>query len=189
MATARTLLALAFALTLAGCGGPLVGVHLEETRICLVRQSQTVPGTHLPAGAVVADQAVTWEGDVDVGSVIPGLTTAGAVTGSIHVLSLTATAVPATTDLSGVSSAAVAVVDSAGQAATFLHYTRPQPVTTTSAIDMVLDQDLNMLDELQGGLLHYRVRFTGQPPSNDWTADIETCLSADLTVDALKALQ
>ena len=101
-------------------------------------------------------------------------------------LSLTTTG---STDLSSVSSADVALVDAAGQPTSFMSYTRPTPVTTPDALDMKLDQDLNLLDAVQGGQLHYRITFKGLPPSSSWTADIETCLSAHLTVDALKAMK
>ena len=186
MTTPRASLVASLALALAGCGGPLVGADIDEPRICLVMHSQTVPGAPIPGGVVLPDQQVSWEGDLDLGSKIPGLDKQGAVTGSIHMLSLTTTG---STDLSSVSSADVALVDAAGQPTSFMSYTRPTPVTTPDALDMKLDQDLNLLDEVQGGLLRYRITFKGQPPPTSWTADIETCLSAHLTIDALKAMK
>ena len=186
MTTARASLVASLALALAGCSGPLVGADIDEPRICLVMKSQTVPGAPIPTGLVIPDQTVSWDGDLDLGSKIPGLDKQGAVTGSIRMLSLTTTG---STDLSSVTSADVALVDAAGQPTSFMSYTRPTPVTTPDALDMKLDQDLNLLDAVQGGQLHYRITFKGQPPPTSWTADIETCLSAHLTVDALKAMK
>jgi hypothetical protein len=182
--TARASLVASLALALAGCSGPLVGADIDEPRICLVMHSQTVPGAPIPAGVVLPE--VAWEGDLDLGSKIPGLDKQGAVTGNIHMLSLTTTG---STDLSGVSSADVALLDAAGQPTTFMSYTRPTPVTTPDVLEMKLDQDLNLLDQVQAGLLRYRITFKGLPPPADWTADIETCLSAHLTIDALKAMK
>ena len=184
MTTLRASLVASLALALAGCGGPLVGADIDEPRICLVMHSQTVPGAPIPVGLVLPE--VSWEGDLDLGSKLPGLDKQGAVTGSIRMLSLTTTG---STDLSSVTSADVALVDAAGQATSFMSYTRPTPVTTPDVLDMKLDQDLNLLDNLQAGLLHYRIPFKGLPPSISWTADIEPCLSAHLTVDALKAMK
>ncbi|GEJ56050.1 hypothetical protein [Anaeromyxobacter diazotrophicus] len=188
MTLARASLTLAFALALAGCS-PLVGATIDEPRICLLMQSQTIPAAPaLPAGVVMPDQQVTWQGDLDLNSVLPGLDKPGAITGAIHVLSLTATATPATTDLSPITYASAAVVDGAGTPTVFMHYDRPSPVTKPYEIDLALDQDLNLLDQLQGGVLHYQITFKGQPPSNAWTADIETCFKAHLTLDALKVM-
>ena len=190
MTFSRAPLAVAFALTLAGCSGPLLGADVTEPKLCLMLQAVTIPAAPaIPTGVTVPDQTVTWTGDLDVGSSIPGLDKAGAVTGAIHMLSLTTAASPATTDLSSITSASVAVTDATGNALSFMHYTRPTPVTTPSELDMVLDDDLNLLDELQGGVLHYTITFAGLPPTTAWTADIETCFSAHLTIDALKALQ
>ncbi|HYS80724.1 MAG TPA: hypothetical protein VEM76_08435 [Anaeromyxobacteraceae bacterium] len=186
MTTARPSLVASLALALAGCSGPLVGADIDEPRICLVMHSQTVPGAPIPTGMLLPEQAVTWEGDLDLGSKLPGLDKDGAVTGSLRMLSLTTTG---STDLSSISSADVALVDAADQPTTFMSYTRPTPVTTPEVLDMKLDQDLNLLDALQSGLLRYRITFKGQPPPTSWTADIETCLSAHLTVDALKAMK
>ena len=188
MTTPRASLIASLALTLAGCSGPLVGADIDEPRICLVMKSQTVPGAPIPAGLVglIPDQTVTWAGDLDLGSKLPGLDKQGAVTGSIRMLSLTTTG---STDLSSITSAQVALVDAAGQSTTFMSYTRPTPVTTPDVLDMKLDQDLNLLDKLEGGLLHYSITFKGLPPPTSWSADIETCLSAHLTIDALKAMK
>ena len=186
MTAARASLALVFAVAVAGCSGPLVGADIDEPRICFTLQSETIPA---PLGSTAPLQAATWTGELDLGSAIPGLSKPGAVTGAIHMLSLTATADPASTDLSGIASASVAVTDASGQTIPFMHYTRPQTVTNPSEIDMVLDQDLNLLQDQQAGILHYRITFQGQPPPAAWTADIQTCVSAHLTVDALKALQ
>jgi hypothetical protein len=188
--TARASLALAFALGLTGCSGPLVGADLDEPKICFALRSETVPAPPpIPPGSTVPEQTVTWSGDLDIGSSIPGLSKQGAVTGNIYMLSLSTIADPAGTDLSGITSASVAVTDAAGTTVTFMHYARPSPVTTPGEIDMVLDQNLNLLDELEAGVLHYSITFKGLPPPTAWTADIETCLSAHLTIDALKALQ
>lgn len=183
--TTRASLALApvLALALGGCS-PLVGGTIDESRICLAMQSQTIPGAVLPGG--LPAQTVSYDGSLDVGSKIPGLDKPGAVTGSIHALSLTTTANPSTTNLAVIDSAEVDVLDASGNATKIMHYTRPAGVTTATELDMVLDQDLDLLPEMQAGALRYRITFTGHPPSNSWTADIETCLSAHLTVDALK---
>lgn len=171
---------------LAGCGGPLLGAQIDESRLCLVLPSQTVPAAPTaPPGAVVPEQTVTWEGDVDVGSVIPGLSD-GTVTGSIHALSLTTTANPATVDLETISAADVEVIDASGKATAIMHYTRPDPATPTDHLDMTVGQDVNLLPQLKGGVLQYRITFKGLPPRTTWTADLETCLSANVTIDALE---
>jgi hypothetical protein len=54
---------------------------------------------------------------------------------------------------------------------------------------MVLDQDLNLLDRLQGGNLHYAITFHGAPPQVAWTADVESCLSASITLDGLELMK
>lgn len=185
--TTRASLALAplLALALGGCS-PLVGGTLDESRLCLAMQSQTIPGAVLPGGGPA--QTVSYDGSLDVGSKIPGLDKPGAVTGNVQALSLTTTANPASTNLATIDSAEVDVLDAAGNATKIMHYTRPAGVTTTTELDMVVDQDLNLLPDLLAGsgALRYRITFTGHPSSNSWTADIETCLSAHLTVDALK---
>jgi len=184
--TTRASLVASLAFAVAGCSGPLVGADIDEPRICLVMKSQTVPGAPIPAGPGLSEQTVVWDGDLDLGSKIPGLDKQGAVTGDLHMLALTTTG---STDLSNVSSADVALVDAAGNATSFMSYTRPTPVTTPDVLDMKLDQDLNLLDAIQSGLLHYRITFKGLPPQSSWTADIETCLSLHLSIDALKAMK
>jgi hypothetical protein len=126
---------------------------------------------------------VTWAGDLDLGSKVPGLDRPNAVKGSIRMRSLD---VLATTDLSGVREATVTLLDGAGNPTTFMHYVPPGPAPGDLA--MALDQDLNLLDHLDGGVLHYKIDFTGTPPTTGWNADVESCLSLDLTIDALQAM-
>jgi hypothetical protein len=148
-------------------------------------RSQTVPGAP-PAAAALGAQEVTLEASLDLGSKIPGLDRPDAVTGDLRLLSLTALADPPSTDLGGVETADVAIVDAAGVTTQVMHYARPAGTTTTSTLAMTQDADPNLLPVLQGGALRYRITFKGVPPPTAWTADVETCLAAHLTLDALK---
>jgi len=178
----RSLVPAALALlALSGCSDPLLFASVEETRICL-----TLPAQDISAAPPIGDQTVTWSGDLDVGSKIPGLDHPDAVTGSIKMLSLTTAG---STDLSGVAEADVTVNDTNGQATPFMHYTRPAAPTDPTKLEMVLDQDLNLLDRLQAGSLHYTITFTGAPPQVAWTAEVESCFSVRVTVDALKLMK
>jgi hypothetical protein len=180
----RPLRALAPALLLAaGCGDPLFFAQVQETRLCLALANRSVPAAPA-AAAALGPQTVTWAGDLDLGSKFPGIDKKDAVSGSIRMLSMT---VSGSTDLAGVSSAAVTVSDAAGAPTAFMHYAPPSPAP--DQLVMTLDQDLNLLDRLQSGVLHYTITFTGTPPTTAWTADIESCLSLDVTIDALKAMK
>ena len=183
----RPLHALAPALLLtAACGDPLFFAQVKEERLCLALANRSVPA----APAVVAafgPQTVTWTGDLDLGSKFPGLDKKEAVKGSINMLSMAVTASTGT-DLSGVTTAEGAVADAAGVSTTFMHYV---PSGEAGKLSMTLDQgqDLNLLDQLDGGVLHYAVTFSGTPPTTDWNAEIESCLTLDVTIDALKAMK
>jgi hypothetical protein len=172
-------LAVLAAAALAGCGDPLFFAEVKEERICLALPDRTVPAA--PGG--IGEQTVTWSGDLDLGSQIPGLDRPG-VTGSIRMLSMT---VAATLDLSGVTQADVSVSDAAGAATPFMHLARP--ALAPERLDMALDQDLNLLDRLRDGALRYDIAFRGTPPTQAWGATIETCLAVEVKVDALKAMQ
>lgn len=174
---------------LAACSGPLVGGTVDENRLCLLMKSQTVPGAPPAVSAVLGAQEVTLEATLDLGSKIPGLDRPDAVTGEIRLLSLTALADPPSTDLGGVDTAEVSIVDAAGAATQVMHYARPAGTTTTSSLAMTQDANPNLLPELQGGALRYRITFKGVPPPTAWTADVETCFSAHLTLDALKLMK
>jgi len=170
-------------LVLAGCGDPLFFAQVKEERICLAMQDRTVPAAPA-AAALIGPQTVTWAGDLDLGSKIPGLDKRNAVKGNIRMLSLD---VLATTDLSGVREATVTLLDGAGNPTTFMHYVPPGPAPGDLA--MTLDEDVNLLDRLDGGVLHYKIDFTGTPPTTDWAADVQSCLSLDVTIDALEAMK
>jgi hypothetical protein len=177
----RPLRALAPLLALAaGCGDPLFFAQVKETRLCLALDNRSVPAA--PAG--VGTQTVTWSGDLDLGSKFPGLDKKDAVSGAIRMLSLS---VNGSTDLGGVTAADVTVSDAAGAPQSFMHFAPPSASPTVLA--MTLDQDLNLLDRLQSGVLHYTITFSGTPPTTAWTAEVDTCLSLDVTIDALKAMK
>lgn len=168
-------------LALSGCSDPLLFAAVEEQRICLL-----LPAQDVPAAPPVGDQTVSWEGDLDLGAHIPGLDRPDAVKGSLKMLSLTTTG---STDLSSITAAEVAVTDEAGQMTAFMHYTRSAAPADPTRLEMVLDQDLNLLDRLQGGNLHYAISFHGAPPQVAWTADVESCLSASITLDGLELMK
>jgi len=180
----RPLRALAPLLPLAaGCGDPLFFAQVKETRLCLALDNRSVPAA--PAGVgVLGPQTVTWSGDLDLASKFPGIDQKDAVTGSIRMLGLS---VAGSTDLGGVTSAEVSVSDASGASTAFMHYTPPSASPTD--LIMTLDQDLNLLDRLESGVLHYTITFSGTPPTTAWTAEIDTCLSLDVTIDALKAMK
>jgi hypothetical protein len=48
---------------------------------------------------------------------------------------------------------------------------------------------VNLLEHLDAGVLHYRIDFTGTPPTTAWSADVQSCLSLDVTIDALEAMK
>jgi len=178
----RSLVPAALALlALTGCGDPLLFASVEETRICL-----TMPAQDMPAAPPIGDQTVTWSGDLDVGANIPGLDHPDAVTGSIKMLSLTTAG---STDLSGVAGADVTVTDANGQAIPFMHYTRSAAPAEPTKLEMVLDQDMNLLDLLRAGNLHYTITFNGAPPQVAWTADVDSCFSVRITVAGLKLMK
>jgi hypothetical protein len=170
-------------LAAAGCGDPLFFAQVKEEKICLALQDRSVPAAPEVAAAL-GPQTVTWAGDLDLGSKVPGLDKRNAVKGSIRMVSLD---VLATTDLSGVRDATVTILDGAGNPTTFMHY--EPPGTAPGDLAMKLDQDLNLLDHLDGGVLHYKIDFSGTPPTSDWRADVQSCLSLDITIDALEAMK
>lgn len=167
------------ALLAAGCGDPLFFAEVEEERICMTLHNQAIPATQ------PGDQTGHWEDDVDLGSKIPLLGTKG-TTGSMKLLSLEITG---STDLRGIVSAAVAVAPSGGTQTTLARYTQPTSVPDPMKISIGVPGDTDLFPFLDAGKLHFAVDFAGNPPSEDWSADIDVCLSARIMVDALKAIQ
>jgi hypothetical protein len=167
----------------AACGDPLFFAQVKEERLCLALANRSVPAAPLVVAAL-GPQTVTWTGDLDLGSKFPGLDEKDGLEGSIRVLSM---AVTGSTDLSGVTDAQVTVTDAAGASTPFMRYV-PTPGAALDRLAMTAEQDLNLLDRLDRGVLHYSISFTGTPPTTAWTAEIENCLTLDVTIDALEAM-
>jgi hypothetical protein len=178
-----------FALSIAGCGDPLFFAEVEEKRICLQLEGQQVDAA--PAAAAGQSVTVEWHGDFDLGSHIAGLdTNRQGTTGDIEMLSLDVTSDPAI--LQDIHAAEVNVSDASGNfdPDPLMHYTQPSPFDLAATkITFVLDRNLNLFDRLDGGKLHYALQFTGNPPTQPWTATIDTCFRARIMVDALKAMK
>ncbi len=166
------------ALPIAGCGDPLFFAEVEEERVCLTIHGQEVPASE--AGG----QSVKLEDDVDLGSKIPGLD--NGATGSLHLLSLEVTA---STDLSGVHSAAVSMSPVGSAPTNVASYTQPATMPDPKKVSFTVDGNQDLFQSIQSGKLHLAIEFAGAPPSTPWSADVDVCLSARIMIDALKAIQ
>ncbi len=177
----RTVLLASLMFALAGCGDPLFFAAVEDPKVCLALPGESVPAA--PAG--IGPQTARWEGDLDVGSDIPGLDSKGS-TGSIKMLSFT---VHSSTDMSLITSVQVDISDKEGNPEHFASYAQ-QPSADPNTLSMTIDRDLDLFDRLaNGGKLHYAIAFTGSPPKEVWSADFTACLSVEMKIDALKAMQ
>ncbi len=174
-------------LTLAGCGDPLFFAAVEDRRICMALPGESVPAAPaIPDGIDIGPQTARWEGDFDLGSDIPGLTSKG-TTGSIKMLSF---AIDSSTDMSSITAVQLDVSDKAGNPEHLASYVQQQGTVDPSTISMKIDQDLDLFDRMvNGGKLHYAVEFTGSPPTVEWSADFTVCMSVEMQIDALKAIQ
>jgi hypothetical protein len=173
-------------LTLAGCGDPLFFAAVEDRRICMALPGQSVPAVNPPAGIVIGPQTARWEGDFDLGSDIPGLTSKG-TTGSIKMLSFT---IDSSTDMSSITEVQLDVSDKEGNLDHLASYAQLPGAADPNTIPMTIDQDLDLFDRMvSGGKLHYAIEFIGSPPTVEWSADFTVCMSVKMQIDAMKAIQ
>jgi hypothetical protein len=175
IAHALPLLALA-----AGCGDPLVFAEVEEPSVCFTVHNQAMVGT---GGATVTDFVYSGTSPVNIGDNVALMNSKGA-TVNAHVLSFTLTDAKGTADLSGIASASVTISNTAGSTP-LLSYTRPANPPKDHLTMAGSSQEIGAL--LSGGNFNYSVAVSGQPPANDWTANIEVCLYLKVKVDVLQA--
>jgi hypothetical protein len=155
----------------------------------------------LPAGvkdAIDTVREASATGTFPLGDKIPALDKKG-TTGSLKVQSLTI----------GGTSAALAMLESlgadftkAGQPVLTLEYVkdaqsyRCESGACTMTVGVKSGTDDDIFRHLAGGDIDYRIAVKGTPGPgalqdmwNDWTASVETCMSAKLTVDALELMK
>ncbi|OFX25104.1 MAG: hypothetical protein A2V77_05895 [Anaeromyxobacter sp. RBG_16_69_14] len=179
-------LAVSVSLTLAGCGDPLFFAAVEDRKICMALPGQSVPAVNPPAGIDIGQQTARWEGDFDLGSDIPGLTSKG-TTGGIKMLSFT---INSSTDMSSITEVQLDVSDKEGNLDHLASYAQVPGATDPNTIPMTIDQDLDLFDRMvNGGKLRYAIEFTGSPPTVEWSADFTVCMSVEMQIDALEAIQ
>jgi hypothetical protein len=180
----RTALFASVALALSGCGDPLFFAEVEDRQICMTLPGQTIPKA--PAG--IGEQTVSWQGNLDLGSAIPGLGEKG-TTGTIKSVSLR---VNSTTDMSVIRHADVKLSALDGETPTrYMHYdVQEQQAADPALLNMTIDDDIDLFERLAGGKkIDYTISFTGQPPTVDWTADITACMSAKVKLDPLEMMK
>jgi hypothetical protein len=159
---------------------------VEEKRICFTQPAATVRGVPPAIVEALGQQTATWEGSLDLGAHVPGLEGKG-TTGTIALLSLT---VNSGADLRGIRSARLEVAGASGeQWQPALEYAPPETGAAADSLELDPIQQVDLFPIVHdGGQLRFRLTLTGSPPAADWGADLVTCMSADLKVDALKAL-
>lgn len=157
-----------------GCAQELFA-EMRVERICVARVGETVPGVPLSV-----DQ-VSWQGAFDLGSELPE----DAVTGTVELLEFSVTSDQ--TDLSGITGIRVSVIDADGGARTVAEYAPAQPIPVpTYTLATTVDSGVDVFSYLSDQSLRYRMDFTGAPPTEDWTAEFEVCMYANVRVDALE---
>ncbi len=174
-------------LSAAGCGGPPLFAEIADERICVTMPAEEVPAA--PAG--IGERTVTWQGQLDVGEGVPGLDKRDATTGTIELNGLS---MASTTDASGVAAAEVTITEadpsnpSVPRVLQRSTYTRKPGADPRKLVFEVESPARNLLPALtaQGGVLHYQVTFRGTPPTQAWTASVESCVRAHVTVDLTK---
>ena len=172
----RSYLLAPLALLASACGDPLFFAQVQDPRVCVQVANETIPAA--PAGVA---GSVTWQGQFDLGSQIPGLDQSG-TTGTVSMLSFE---VQSTTDMSGISEVMVDLPSVAS--GHYIDYTQAPPVQDPNSILMTPTQNANLLPALtDGGLLPYSITFTGSPPTVDWQADLTVCVSVSVEVNFLK---
>ncbi len=167
-------------LALAGCGDPLFFADVEDSRICIARPNETVPGAPAEVAALIGERTVEWAGTFDLGSNVPGLNEKG-TRAEIRMGSLRLTS---TTDMRSVRSAVLSIPDGKGGAVPLMHYEQPENADPKTIV-MALDEDVNLADRLTAGKLRYTIALTGSPPTESWTSDVTACVSARVKIDAL----
>jgi len=172
----RSHLLVPLALLASACGDPLFFAQIQDPQVCVQVANETIPAA--PAGVA---GSVTWQGQFDLGSQIPGLDQSG-TTGAISMLSFQ---IDSTTDMSGISQVAVQLPSVAS--GDYIDYTQTPPVKDPNTILMTPTQNVNLLPALtNGGILPYSLTFTGSPPTVDWQANLTVCVSVSIEVNFLK---
>jgi hypothetical protein len=194
----KTNLSLALiALSLAGCGGPLVYADLEDQEICFVKPNQSVPALDIPSNIPVpADTPVDFADDLDLSDGVPGLDKKGAVTGILQITSLS---MHSQTSMDQLDSGSFDLSDVATPGTSLQHISYAKPAGTAAPVNdvtfVVAQPSANLVDPLTGssGKLHFSAEFRGKPPTktdlggaDHWNVDITVCVYAKVKVDATK---
>jgi hypothetical protein len=187
------------ALALAACGGPLLGGEVEDKKVCIAMTEQQVDGLHLDP--IIYDnlpdtpppelqKSKLLSNDFDVSSQLAGLGKKG-TTGNVKMLSFTVTGEKSAlehivnADLVLKSTSDASLVDDFSYVKSDASF-KPNP-DGTYTMNVTVDPKLDLFKLLASGKLHYDINFKGKPPNENWTIkQIETCLSAKLTVDAIE---
>lgn len=169
----------------AGCGGPPFFAEVQDPRVCVTIPTQQVQGA--PAG--LGEQTVQLQGDLDLGSGLPGVDQGG-LTGEVVMVDLSVTSA---TDLSGVSRATLTVLDpglDGASPATLQEASYAQaPGSDPHQLSFtVATPAVNLLPALtaRSGTLRYAVSFTGTPPTSSWSTDVTACVKVAVKADLTK---
>jgi hypothetical protein len=197
----RKVLVGSLALTLAACGGPLLGGEVEDKKVCVAMLNQNVDGLGLDPTIYNAlpdtlpeslQKSKLLSNEFDVSSQLAGLGKKG-TTGSIKILSFTVTSDKLS--LQNISNADLVLksVDDPSLLNEFKYVKSNQSFTQnpdgTYTLNVTVDSKVDLFKLLESGKLHYDINFKGKPPNADWKATVETCISAKLTVDAIEMLK
>jgi hypothetical protein len=178
--------ALAAALLLAACEGPLLHAELEVPDVRLTLPSQQLPGSTaagvVPCAPGAPPPCAATELTFDVGAEVPVVNEPNVT----YHLRLTSVAIrlAATSagDLGGVESVRILVVDPrSGDATPVASYLRTDP--TPREIRVAGTSDLDLRGHLQAGALRLRVELTFDRATPAFQADVETGYALDAKVD------
>lgn len=167
---ARTLLASSLALTLAGCGGPVLFAELEMPSVAVTLPQYSFPGA--PAGVTVREDIV-----VDVGANVP-LVNEPNVEFDLRLSRMTLvldTSGPMSNfdDIESVTITALAPAGSGLVDLVLLAYTNPHTATNVTRITATSETDADLKPYLSAGQLNIKAEYTGGGlPLSTWTADL-----------------
>jgi hypothetical protein len=177
----RTALFASLTLALSACGDPLFFAEVEAKQMCITLPSQTIPS----APDISEDHTVRYTATLDLGDGIPGLGEKG-TTGTIKATSLR---LNSTTDMSVITSARVDLGSDENQPTPYMHYEQ-LPGADPTTLAMIIDQDIDLFARLaESKTIDIVISLTGRPPTESWTADITTCMSAKILMDPLELIK
>jgi len=181
--------ALAAALLLAGCGGPLLFAELEIPAVGITLPSQTFPSvaTALPVNLCSGSEpgCVQTELVYDIGQKVDLLKEASAKYElRLSQLSIALAATQAASDLGGVKSTVIeAVQPGATTGVVVASYYRSPQDPNPSAIAVSGNADLDLAKYLNDGKIDLRVKMTYDAPTPEFTADVQAVFYLKVTLD------